>query len=108
MTSEMISLNGWMQLIVYFAVLFACVKPLGSYMAEVYMGERTLLSPLLSGLERLIYRVCGVTAEQEMTWREYAAAMLTFSVIGFAGLYAILRLQGLPWLNPAQMGGVSP
>jgi K+-transporting ATPase ATPase A chain len=93
--------NGLLQIVFYFAVLLALTKPLGTYMARVYEGKP-------SGIERLIYRLCGVRPEEEMDWKVYASALLAFSAAGFVFLYALQRLQGLlPW-NPAKLGAVSP
>jgi potassium-transporting ATPase potassium-binding subunit len=102
------TLAGWFQLIVYFAALLLLVKPLGLYMAKVYQGERTFLSPLIAPLERLLYRLAGIHPEDEMNWKVYALTMLLFHVIGFVFLYLLLRLQGFLPLNPQGLGPVGP
>lgn len=94
------TISGWLQIILFIVGLVLLVKPLGIYMAHVYQGERTFFSGILSPLERLIYRVSGVCPEEEMTWKEYAAALLIFSFIGVLLLFFILRLQYLLPLNP--------
>jgi potassium-transporting ATPase potassium-binding subunit len=76
------NIYGWLQLILYMAVLLLLAKPLGTYMAHVYQGERTFLDPVLRPVERLLYRAGGVHAEAEMNWTTYAVAMLLFNVIG--------------------------
>ena len=73
---------SWLQLIVYVVVLIALAKPLGSFMARVYQGERTFLDPVIRPVEKLIYRLCGVDPDQEMNWKVYAFAMLLFNVPG--------------------------
>jgi len=89
-----------LQFAVFFAVLVALAWPLGLYMARVFRGERTLLSPVLSPVERGFYRLAGVDAAQEQHWTRYAYAVLAFHFFGWLLLYAILRLQDLlPW-NP--------
>jgi potassium-transporting ATPase potassium-binding subunit len=108
MSLDVISGNGWLQLLLYFAVLLALVKPLGAYMAQVYMGERTLLSPLLAPVERLFYRAGGIHAEKDMHWREYATSVLLFSMGGFLLLFFILLFQGSLPLNPAGLAGLTP
>ena len=94
-------------LLQYAAFLLAVtllVKPVGSYMARVFTGERTLLDPLLCPLERLIYRLTGVKPQSEMRWQEYAQAFVIFGMTGTLVLYTILRLQRLfPWFYPAYM-----
>jgi len=97
---------GWLQILIFLAVLVALMRPLGLYMARVFEGERTFLDPVLKPVERLVYRLCGVNTEQEMNWREYAAAMLLFSFVSLLLTYLIERLQHfLPW-NPQGFAGV--
>ena len=59
------TLNGWIQIAIYFAVLTALVVPLGRFMARVFQGERTFLTPVLGPLERGLYRVAGVDETRE-------------------------------------------
>jgi potassium-transporting ATPase potassium-binding subunit len=94
------TVNGWLQIAIYCAIVIALVRPFGLYMTRVFAGERTVLSPVLRPVERAIYAVCGVRAEQEQHWLAYAIAMLAFSVMGFASLYALQRLQNLLPFNP--------
>ena len=92
--------NGWFQIGLFLAVVLALTRPLGAYMARVFQGERTFLDPVMRPVERVIYRLTGVDRESEMKWTEYAVAMLLFSAVSMALLYAIQRLQlWLPW-NP--------
>ena len=98
----------WFQVIVYFAVLFALVKPLGTFMARVYQGERTFLTPILGPVERLVYRIAGIDAEEDMDWRQYAKVMLVFNLLGFLAVYGLQRVQGVLPFNPAGLPAVSP
>ena len=91
--------------IVLIAVIVAAV-PLGGYIASVLAGERSLLSPALSPVERAFYRLAGVDPAREQNWLAYTMAMLAFSVVGFASLYALQRLQAYLPLNPQGFGGV--
>ena len=100
------SINGWLQIAIYFAVLTALVVPLGRYMARVFEGQRTFLSPVLQPVETLLYRVSGVDEKREQHWITYTVAMLLFNAAGFVLLYALLRLQALLPLNPADMSEV--
>ncbi|MFO1095342.1 MAG: potassium-transporting ATPase subunit KdpA [Planctomycetaceae bacterium] len=100
--------NGVLQLALYFAVLLACAKPLGLYMARVYEGRAPLLERWLSPIERLLYRISGVDHSAEMTWRQYAAAVLAFSFVSFVAVYALQRTQQWLPLNPQDLGAVSP
>ncbi len=95
------SANGWLQFALYSLILLATVRPVGIYLARVLEGERTWLNPVLRPIERLIYRLCGIHAEKEMNWREYAYAVLGFSAVSLLMTYGIERLQNfLPWNRP--------
>ena len=100
------TINGWIQILLYCAAVGAIVLPLGGYMTRVFSGERTLLSPLLRPIETALYRVAGVHERREQHWLTYTIAMLLFNAAGLVLLYAILRLQHLLPLNPAGMGPV--
>jgi len=100
--------NGYFQLGLYLVVLLALAKPLGGFMARVYTGQSSGLDRVLGPLERLIYRLCGVRAEEEMGWKTYAIAMLLFNLFGFLAVYALQRLQGVLPLNPQAFGAVTP
>ncbi|QGM98413.1 potassium-transporting ATPase subunit KdpA [Methylocystis parvus] len=91
--------------IVLVAVVLAAI-PLGGYVARVFAGEQTLLSPALSPVENAFYRSAGVDPSREQGWQAYTFAMLAFSVVGFASLYALQRLQGVLPLNPQGFSGV--
>jgi K+-transporting ATPase ATPase A chain len=100
--------NGWLQFVAFLAVLLLLMRPLGLYIARVVEGEKTFLDPLLRPIERLFYRVCGIHADQEMSWQQYSAAMLIVSFVSLLLTYVIERAQGLlPW-NPQHLAGVSP
>jgi len=100
--------NGVLQLVVYLVVLLVLAKPLGAYMARVYEGRRIGLDRALGWLERLIYRVSGISPKAEMGWKTYALTMLIFNLAGVLAVYALQRLQGVLPLNPAGLGAVSP
>ncbi len=100
--------QGLLQLALYVVVLVLLVKPLGAYMAAVYQGERTFLSPLLGPVERLIYRVAGVDPAHESDWKRYAFGALLVNLLGFLAVYVLQRLQGVLPLNPQGFGAVSP
>jgi K+-transporting ATPase ATPase A chain len=98
---------GTMQIALYLGALVALAWPLGIFMARVYAGQRTWLSPVIEPIERLVYRVAGVDRNGEQTWKQYTAAALAFSLVGFAVVYALQRLQGSLPLNPQQFGSVT-
>ncbi len=101
------TINGLVQIGLYFVVLLALVKPLGWYMARVYEGQPCGLDRVVGPLERLIYRLCGVRQSEEMGWKTYGIAMLLFNAMGLVAVYALQRLQGFLPLNPAGLGAVT-
>jgi K+-transporting ATPase ATPase A chain len=102
------SANGWFQFAVFSVILLASVRPVGIYLARVLEGERTWLDPVLRPIERLIYKLCGVDADKEMNWREYAYAVLGISAVSLVVTYGFERLQHLlPW-NPQGLANVGP
>src|SRR5260370_35974320 len=93
--------NGWLQIALYGAVIVLLVKPFGGYMTRVFTGEHTFLSPALGPVERLFYRLSGVDERSDQNWLTYAGSMLLFSLVGFASLYALMRLTSMLPVNPA-------
>jgi K+-transporting ATPase ATPase A chain len=102
------SANGWLQFVIFCLILLASVRPVGLYLARVLEGQRTWLDPVLRPIERLIYKLCGVKANEEMNWREYAFAVLGFSAVSMLLTYAIERLQAFLPLNPQGLAAVGP
>lgn len=100
------TLNGWIQIAIYCAIVILLVRPLGGYMTRVFAGERTVLSPILRPVERLFYAAAGVREDREQHWTGYAFGMLLFSLIGVVVLYAMQRFQDVLPLNPAGMSAV--
>src|SRR3569833_696167 len=100
------SANGRLQYVVYSIVLCLTVKPVGIYLARVLEGQKTLLDPILRPLERLTYTLCGVDAEREMNWREYAFAILGFSAVTMVVTYIIERAQAVLPRNPQHLTNV--
>jgi len=94
------TINGWIQIILYSAIVLALVKPLGWYMTRVFTGERTFLTPILRPVELVIYRLGGVDEKREQHWTTYAVAMLLFHVGGFLILYLLMRFQAALPFNP--------
>src|SRR5262245_383552 len=101
------TINGWLQIALYFALILLCVKPLGLYMAKVFEGERTFLSPVVGPLERVLYRLSGVDEREDQHWITYTIAMLVFSFLSVLAVYALQRLQNVLPFNPQGMGPVS-
>jgi len=87
------TLNAFLQIAFYLAVLLSLVKPLGAYMARVYEGKGFGLDRVLGWSERGFYWLCGVKPDQEMSWKTYALAMLLFNLLGFLAIYGLQRSQ---------------
>jgi K+-transporting ATPase ATPase A chain len=101
------NLNSLLQIVFYVAVLLLLAKPLGSFMAKVYQGERTFLGRVLGPVERFIYRISGVKPEEDMNWKTYAIAVMLFNVLGLLAVYAFQRLQAFLPLNPQGLSAVT-
>jgi potassium-transporting ATPase potassium-binding subunit len=101
-----VTANGWLQIFLVLAVVFAITKPLGIFMARVFNREKTFLDPILRPVEKLVYRLCGVDDRHEMRWTEYAVAMLLFSGVSMVLLYLIQRVQLWLPLNPQKLVNV--
>jgi len=102
------TLNGWIQILLYIAVIFAVTKPLGNYMYRVFEGYRQPLPRLFGAIERLLYKLCGVDPKQHQDWKQYTVAMLVFSAITLLVTYGIERLQHVLPLNPQNFPPVAP
>src|SRR6202047_3013488 len=98
---------GWIQIILFCAIVVALVKPLGWYMTRVFNGERTFLSPILQPVEAGLYGIGGVDEKREQHWLTYTVAMLLFHVGGVLIIYALMRLQALLPFNPAGQSAVA-
>jgi K+-transporting ATPase ATPase A chain len=98
---------GQLQIVLYLLVLVALAKPLGTFIARVYAGERTGLTPVLGPIERLVYRVAGVDPAHEHDWKKYTLAVLAFNLVGFVAVYLLQRLQHVLPLNPQGFAAVS-
>jgi K+-transporting ATPase ATPase A chain len=102
------TINGWIQILVFCVIVVSLVKPLGAYMTHVFNGDRTFLSRVLRPVERAMYWMGGVDERREQTWLMYAIGMLFFHIGGFLILYALMRFQAVLPFNPADMSAVAP
>jgi K+-transporting ATPase ATPase A chain len=100
------TVNGWIQILLLAAIVFAITKPLGSYMYRVFEGDRQPLPRLFGAIERLLYKLCGVDPRQQQDWKQYTVAMLVFSALTLLVTYGIERLQHVLPLNPQNFGPV--
>ena len=99
---------GWIQILLYCAIVVAITPVLGAYMTRVFGGERTFLSPIMRPVERTIYKIAGVDERQEQHAVGYTIGMLIFHVGGFLILYMLMRLQMTLPFNPAEQSAVAP
>ena len=102
------TMYGWLQAAIYLALIFALTKPLGAFMARVFSGERTFLSPVLAPVERAFYRLCRIDPRKEMTAPSYLYAVLAFSAVGLLYLYVLLRTQKWLPFNPQSFDNLAP
>jgi potassium-transporting ATPase potassium-binding subunit len=102
------TLNGWLQIASFLIAVFLVTRPLGSFMARVFTGQRTWLDPVMRPIERTIYRLTGVDEQRGMRWTEYAVSLLMFSIVSLLVLYVMQRVQQLLPLNPQGFGAVAP
>ncbi len=100
--------NGWIQIAIYCVSIVLLAKPVGAYMARVFMGERTFLTPIIGPFERNLYRIGGVDDAREQHWLPYTISVLLLSIVSFVALYAMQRLQAVLPVNPAGMGAITP
>ena len=100
--------NGWLQILLFLALVFLVTKPMGIFMARVFNREKTFMDPVLRPVERLLYRLTAVDENHEMRWTEYAISMLLFSMVSMVVLYLMERLQGYLPFNPQKFGAVAP
>lgn len=100
------TLNGWIQILVFCGIIILLVKPLGGYMTRVFNGERTFLSPILVPAERGLYRLAGTSEREEQHWTTYTVSLLLFNLAGFLLLYVLQRGQGSLPFNPMGMSNV--
>jgi K+-transporting ATPase ATPase A chain len=102
------TINGWVQIAIYAAIVIAITPPMGAALVNVAEGRRNFLTPVLGPVERGIYRLAGIDPAHEQSWIGYAVSMVASKVVGFVLLYLILRIQGVLPFNPAGQGAVAP
>src|SRR5579864_8169611 len=98
--------NGWLQILLYFALILLVTKPVGLFMAKVFSRERTFLDPIMRPAERLLYKLTRVDENHEMRWTEYSIAMLLFSAVSMLVLYFLERAQQALPFNPQKFAAV--
>src|ERR1019366_3541185 len=102
------SAAGWLQLIVFVALIFALTPLLGGYMAKVWGNKKAPGDRVFLPVERLVYRVCRIDPDSEQRWTHYTFAMLAFSMVSVLFVYGFQRLQAHLPLNPDHLSAVRP
>jgi K+-transporting ATPase ATPase A chain len=99
--------HAWVQNFVYLALLLGLAFPLGAFMGDVLEGERTFLHPVLSPVERGLYRLMGIKGDEEMGWKTYAWVITLIKVLGFAAVFLLMKFQASLPLNPEGQANAS-
>jgi K+-transporting ATPase ATPase A chain len=107
MISSLLSASIVIPLLSFFIILILLAHPLGLYMARVYTGQVIGLEKIFGPIERLIYRICGINRNVDMSWKHYSASLFVFSVLNILFLYLILHLQHFFPLNPNNLPGIT-
>ncbi|KZC23993.1 ATPase [Rhodanobacter thiooxydans] len=102
------TVNDFTQVGLYLGALLLLLKPMGSYMALVFADAPNRVRRIGGGVERLLYRLCGIRSDEDMGWKRYALAMMLFNVLGLLLVYLLQRVQLWLPLNPQHFGNVSP
>lgn len=100
-------LKDGLEITLVFAVALAMSLPLGHYLAKVFQGEKTLVGLVVGPIERLVFRLAGVSVKEEQHWTRYAFALIGFNLVGFVVLFVILKIQYLLPYNPQNLPGVT-
>ncbi|MGB6733544.1 MAG: potassium-transporting ATPase subunit KdpA, partial [Xanthobacteraceae bacterium] len=97
---------GWVQILLYCAIIIAITPALGAYMTRVFNGERICLTPILRPVEIAIYKIAGVDERHEQHALTYTVGMLLFHVGGLLILYVLMRTQAFLPFNPEGQSAV--
>jgi len=95
--------NGWLQIVLFLLVLAAVTKPLGIYLFRVFESEAPPFRRSLGAVERFLLRLCGLRRAESQSWKQYAASLLAFSVLGVLVTYCLQRFQHVLPLNPEKL-----
>jgi len=81
---------------VIFIITLICLSiPLGIYIYKVMTGQKVFLTRLISPIEKSIYKLMGVDANNEMSAKRYAESVFVFSSLCFIAVFSIQLLQGV-------------
>jgi len=98
--------QAWLTIGLFLVVLIAIAYPLAIYIARI--ADVTAIRGVAGSVERFLYRVAGVNPDKDMSWTQYAIALLLFNALGALVVFAVQRLQFWLPLNPQAFVNVSP
>jgi potassium-transporting ATPase potassium-binding subunit len=107
MRQALLTTHAWLQISIYVVLLAAVTKPLGSYIVRIYNGQYNWLNFIFSPFEHFCYKTAGIFPDREMTWQQYAKAILSCSLWGWFILFCILKFQGHLPINPQHFPNLS-
>ncbi|MGB8234120.1 MAG: potassium-transporting ATPase subunit KdpA, partial [Methanobacterium sp.] len=99
-------LEDLLLIMLFLIIVTISAIPVGKYMSNVLTGKKTFITPVIRPLEKLVYRICSIDENQEMSWKRYAYALIIFNIIGITFLFILQLIQNYLPLNPAQISGV--
>jgi len=100
------TISDLLPIVLFLFVLTLFALPLGEFMAKVFSGRLTFLTPIVGPVEKLLYRLFGVNEKEEMSWKTYAFSLIIFNMVGIVVLFALQFIQGLLPFNPQNFGAV--
>jgi len=100
------TINDWLCIVILPLIVTILAFPLGDYMARVFSGAKTFLSPIIGPVERLLYKMFCIDENEEMSWPTYAVSLVIFNVVGIGLLFLGQLIQGWLPLNPQKFGAV--
>ena len=99
--------NIILQVLVLLGVVLLLAQPFGWYMAQIFQGKPAGINQFGKNFELKIYRICGTSVDEEMTWKQFAFSALLFNLMGVVFVYFLQRLQYWLPLNPQHFANVN-
>jgi len=101
------TVQGWLLIALFVAILLALTRPMGMWLFALYEGRRTPLHAVFGPIEHGFYKLAGIDPDEDQSWRTYAVHMLLFNLVLLLLTYAVVRLQAYLPLNQRGLPGVS-
>jgi potassium-transporting ATPase potassium-binding subunit len=103
----MFTVSAFIQLAIFFGLLFGLTPILGNYMNKVFTGSNHLMLPVFGWFERFTYKLIRINPMEETNWKSYTFSLLLFNLTGFLFIFLIQLFQAYLPLNPANLSNVS-